>query len=77
MRLAGTGHPGAIGIVSAQHWGRWDIEAAAPLSYVLLSDTCLQAFSEESSARRVVELLPRLQHRDHRASPVEMAWEGR
>ena len=61
MRLAGTGRPGAVGIVPAQHWGRWDIEAAAPLSYVLLSDARLQAFAGENSARGgAVRLVPRV-----------------
>jgi len=61
MRLEGTGRPGAFAIVPAHFWGRWDIEAATPLSYVLLTDKRLQEFAEQSSASGGrVELLPRI-----------------
>src|SRR5262249_22098261 len=41
IRLEGVGRPDAFTIVPAHLWGRWDIEVASPLSYVLLSDTRL------------------------------------
>jgi AraC family transcriptional regulator len=61
MRLEGIGVPGTCAIVPAHSWGHWDIEGAAPLSYVLLSEARLQKFTEQNSARGGrVELLPRV-----------------
>jgi AraC family transcriptional regulator len=61
MHLKGMGRPGAFTIVPAHLGGRWDIEAASPLSYVFLSDRRLQEFSGQSFARGArVELLPRI-----------------
>jgi AraC family transcriptional regulator len=61
MRLEGNGRQGTLAIVPAHFWGHWDIAAAAPLSYVLLSDERLQEFAAQSSARGGgVELLPRV-----------------
>jgi AraC family transcriptional regulator len=59
MRLAGTGRPGAVGIVPAGWDGHWDIEADSPLSYVLLSNDRLQGFAEQWFNRgRGIELVP-------------------
>jgi AraC family transcriptional regulator len=65
MRVDGYGKPGAIAIAPADYWGRWDIEAPAPVSYVLLSDKRLQEFADQTLARRKqVELMPRIGEAD-------------
>lgn len=64
-RLAGTGRPGAIAVVPAEHGGRWDIASPAPLSYVMLSDARLQDVAEQAGARGRVELVPRVGEPDH------------
>jgi AraC family transcriptional regulator len=61
MRVEGTGRPGAIAVAPADYWGHWEIDQAAPVSYVLLSDRRLQEFADQTLFRRKqVELLPRL-----------------
>jgi AraC family transcriptional regulator len=60
MRLAGTGRPGAIAIVPADHGGRWDIASPAPVSYVMLSDARLQDVAAHGAGRGRVELVPRV-----------------
>jgi AraC family transcriptional regulator len=61
MKVEGVGRPGALALCPADYWGHWDIEEAAPISYVLLSDQRLQEFADQTlSRRKQVELLPRL-----------------
>ena len=71
MRLEGTGRPGGIGVVPANWDGRWDIERQASLSYVLLSDSRLQTFADQTFDRgRRVELVPSVAKEDPVGSHV-------
>lgn len=71
MRLEGTGRPGAFALIPAHSWGHWDIDGAAPLSYVLLSERRLQDFADQNFARGGrAELLPRVGEPDRIAAHI-------
>ncbi len=71
MRLEGTGRPGAFALVPAHFGGRWDVDGAAPISYVMLTERRLQEIADENLPRsRRVELVPRLGEPDRIAASI-------
>lgn len=61
MRMGGRGGPGTIAVLPAHYWGHWDVEAPAPISYVLIGEARLREIAErdvEYGGR--VDLLPRI-----------------
>jgi AraC family transcriptional regulator len=64
MRLGGVARPGGVSVIPAGWSGHWDIEGRSPVSYVMLSDSRLQAFALPFNRGRPVELGPRLAEPD-------------